>query len=56
MRAKRTSAAVVVMVAIAVLLPLYAGKFNTVIDIGAPLPEFSNLPSGLDSWILRGKR
>lgn len=29
----------------ALALPAAAGEFNTIVDIGAPLPAFSNLPS-----------
>ncbi len=33
------------LLALTVALPLFAAKFNSVVDIGAPMPEFSNLPA-----------
>ena len=30
--------------ALAIVAPLFAAKFNTTVDIGAPMPQFSNLP------------
>ena len=27
------------------VVPVFAGKYNQVVDIGAPMPEFSNLPA-----------
>ena len=36
---------VVLIAALLASMPLFAGKYNKVIDIGAPMPEFSNLPA-----------
>ena len=37
--------AVVALGLATLLVPVYAAKYNAVVDIGAPLPSFSNLPS-----------
>lgn len=41
----RVGVAAFLVLALAAVLPLYAGKFNTVVDIGAPMPAFSDLPA-----------
>jgi hypothetical protein len=41
----RTSVVVLLTLMLTVVLPAYAGKFNRVVDIGASMPEFSNLPA-----------
>jgi peroxiredoxin len=45
MRWYRFVTGAVAVLALAVALPLFAGKYNSVVDIGAPMPEFSNLPA-----------
>ena len=45
---KRNSRVVLSTALVALLLgatDLYAGKYNTVVDIGAPMPQFSDLPA-----------
>ncbi len=37
----------VLLAVLGIALPGRAGKFNTVVDLGAPMPEFANLP-GID--------
>ena len=45
MRKSKVVAAPVLALALLVALPAYAGKFNSIVEIGAPMPEFVGLPS-----------
>ena len=47
----RVASAGLILSALALAIPLFAAKYNTIVDIGAPMPEFSNLP-GTDGKIL----
>lgn len=39
------------VIVLAVAMPLHAGKYNTIVEIGAPMPAFHNLPA-VDGTVL----
>jgi len=47
----RTASAGLILSVLAAAVPMFAAKYNTIVDIGAPMPQFSNLP-GTDGKIL----